>query len=63
MQDMESKIEEIIQKHTLNKYLIGYSYLEGLLPAKFKRLDYGISIAVRLDDKIIKRTHFTYKKP
>ncbi len=53
MLDMESKIEDIIQRHTPNKYMIGYSYLEGLLPKKFKRLHYGISIAIKLDDKII----------
>ncbi len=53
MVDLESMIEKIIKKNISNDYLIGFSYLEGLVPKKFKRLNYGITIGIRLDDKII----------
>ena len=53
MTDLKPKIERIIQKHVTNEYLIGFSHLEGLVPKKFKRLNYGITIGIKLDDKII----------
>lgn len=53
MPNLKSKIEKIIQRHASNEFLIGFSYLEGLLPRKFKKLNYGITIALKLDDKII----------
>lgn len=50
---MNQKISRIIEKHTKNEYIIGYSYLEGLVPKKYKDLVYGISIGIKLNEKII----------
>ncbi len=51
--DLNQKISRLIEKHTKNEYILGYSYLEGLVPKKYKELVYGISVGIRLDDKII----------
>lgn len=55
MLKLKSKIEEIIQSHVAssNKYIIGFSYLKGLLPKIYEHLDYGITIGIKLDDLII----------
>lgn len=55
MSELKQKIEEIIKGHISpsNKYIIGFSHLEGLVPKKFKGLDYGITIGLKLDDSII----------
>jgi epoxyqueuosine reductase QueG len=53
MAELKPRIERIIQKHVPNDYLIGFSQVEGLVPKKFKRLNYGITIAIKLDDRII----------
>ena len=57
MLKIKSKIEEIIRNHVApsNRYIIGFSYLEGLLPKKFEQLDHGITIGIKLDDPIINR--------
>lgn len=53
MSNLDSRIERIVQRHVSNEHLVGFSYLEGLLPKKFKRLNYGITIGIKLDDRII----------
>lgn len=53
MQDIKSKIEKIIQRNTKNEYIIDFSFLEGLVPKKFKKLKYGITIGIKLDDRIV----------
>jgi epoxyqueuosine reductase QueG len=53
MLDLKPEIEKIIKKRTKREYILGYSYLEGLVPKKYKSLVYGITVGIRLDDKII----------
>jgi epoxyqueuosine reductase QueG len=53
MTDLKPQIEKIVKKRTRRDYIIGYSYLEGLVPKKYRDLDYGITVGVRLDDKIM----------
>jgi epoxyqueuosine reductase QueG len=53
MLDLKPDIEKIIKKRTKREYILGYSYLEGLVPKKYKSLVYGITVGIRLDDKII----------
>jgi len=52
---LKSKIAAIIQSHVTssNRYIIGFSYLKGLLPKIYEDLDYGITIGIELDDLII----------
>jgi epoxyqueuosine reductase QueG len=53
MLDLRPDIEKIIKKRTKREYILGYSYLEGLVPKEYKSLVYGITVGIRLDDKII----------
>jgi epoxyqueuosine reductase QueG len=53
MIDLKPDIEKIVKRRTRRDHIIGYSYLEGLTPKKYKDLDYGITVGVRLDDKIL----------
>jgi epoxyqueuosine reductase QueG len=53
MTDLTPEIEKIIKKHTKRDYILGFSYLEGLVPKKYKGLDYGITMGIKLDDKIM----------
>jgi epoxyqueuosine reductase QueG len=53
MTDLIPEIEKIIKKRTKREYILGFSYLEGLVPKKYKSLVYGITVGIRLDDKII----------
>ncbi|UCG70060.1 MAG: epoxyqueuosine reductase [Thermoplasmata archaeon] len=53
MAELKPKIERIIEKHVSNEYIIGFSLLEELVPRNFKRLKYGITIGIKLDDKIM----------
>jgi epoxyqueuosine reductase QueG len=55
MSELKSKIEDLIQKHIISEtdYIIGFSNLEGLVPENLIDLKYGITIGIKLDDKII----------
>ncbi|UCF08935.1 MAG: epoxyqueuosine reductase [Thermoplasmata archaeon] len=57
MKSVESEIEEIIQDHIKapERYIVGYSFLGGLLPKEYESLQYGITVGMRLDDAIIDR--------
>jgi epoxyqueuosine reductase QueG len=55
MKDLKPEIEKVVKKRTRRDYIIGYSYLEGLVPKKYKSLVYGITIGVCLDDKIMNK--------
>jgi epoxyqueuosine reductase QueG len=55
MIDLKPEIEKVIKKRTRRDFIIGYSYLEGLIPKKYKSLVYGITVGVRLDDKIMNK--------
>jgi epoxyqueuosine reductase len=48
-------IKKIVKNNLLQNagYLVGYSDLRGLLPAKYEGFDYAIVLARRLDDRII----------
>lgn len=55
MSELKQKIEKIIKGHTTpsDRYMVGFSYLEGLVPKKFEGLDYGITIGLKLDESVI----------
>ncbi|UCE75456.1 MAG: epoxyqueuosine reductase [Methanomassiliicoccales archaeon] len=53
MSKIRSEIEGIVRDCVSKEYIIGFSYLEGLLPKKYESLVYGITIGIKLDDKII----------
>jgi epoxyqueuosine reductase QueG len=55
MTDLKPEIEKIVKKRTRRDHIIGYSYLEGLVPKKYSAFDYGITVGVRLDDKIMNK--------
>lgn len=52
---MTDTIEEIIKKHLLpaENYVYGFADLTGLLQKKFNGFNFGISIGLRLDSKIV----------
>lgn len=52
---MKIIIENIIRKHLLppENYILGYADLTGLLQKKFTGFNFGISIGLRLDSKIV----------
>ncbi len=50
---LQPEIEKIIHRHVSNEFIVGYSFLEGLIPEKFEHLNYGITIGIKLDDGII----------
>ena len=53
MSELKSKIEKIVKRNVSGQCIIGFSSLENLVPKKFKRLKYGITIGIKLDDSII----------